>query len=147
MTVPLPPDEQRTVHAEGEDHMFERAGVTVFDQVVQKPDVALVHRLLELAEGDPGGVDDRRLRAEVIDQADPSLAVEDFHMIGWRYVEMFHSLALPLAARAAALCVDCYFVFVSFVPGAGAFSPASFSSSCTSILAAAADFSTAADMA
>ena len=64
--------------------------MAVVDQVVEQLHVALVHAGLELAEGDAGGVDDGGFAAEVVDQADPALAVEDFDMIGGGDVEVFH---------------------------------------------------------
>ena len=70
--------------------MFQRAGVLVFNQIVEETDVAVIHCILEFAEGDAGGVDDSRFGAEVVDQTDPSLAIENFDVIVGRNIELFH---------------------------------------------------------
>ena len=99
MAVPLAADEERTVNAECEDQVFQRAGMPVVDQVVQKCHVTFIDLFLELAEGDARCVDDGCLRAEMVDQSDPSLSVKDLDMVFRRNVEMLnvaHCLSLSM---------------------------------------------------
>ena len=70
--------------------MFQRTCVPVFDQIVQQSDIPVIHCLLEFSERDAGGIDNGRLRPEMIDQADPSLSVEHLDMIVGRNIQLLH---------------------------------------------------------
>ena len=97
VTVPLPANEKRAMNAECENHMLKRTRVPIRNQVGEKAHIPLIHLAFQLPERNAGGIDDGRFRAEMIDEADPSLSVENLHVVGGRYIQMFHILILYLA--------------------------------------------------
>jgi hypothetical protein len=88
VAVPLAADEERAMDAEGENHMFQRTGMLIGNEIFEQFHIAVVHFSLEFTERNAGGVDDGRFGAEVVDKADPALTAEDFDVIFRRNVEM-----------------------------------------------------------
>src|SRR5690606_23687683 len=69
---PLPGHEDRHLQVEREDHLFERAGVMMPEQVVDESAV-FAHRLRAFTVGDPGRLHYAGVAAEVIDEANEAV--------------------------------------------------------------------------
>jgi hypothetical protein len=94
VTMPLTADEKRTMYTECENKVFQRSGMTVVNQILQQTDITLIHLVFEFSERNPRGIDNSRFTAQMIDQSDPSLTIENFDVIFGRHIEMFHDKRL-----------------------------------------------------